>query len=86
VNEPSRHGITIRVATEAGRYPGLAAFSVGVSRGTSARNAGILCAHTVEEIICVVSVPAVTGPEAAAALPIAADTLRAGEAVPPPSW
>jgi hypothetical protein len=86
MNEPPRrHDITIRVATKAGGHPGLAAFAVTASRAASARNASILSAHAAEEIICVVSVPAVTGPEAAVALAIVADALKAGEAVLSPS-
>ena len=46
----------------------------------------ILSAHTAEEIICVVSVPAATGPEAAAvAMAVVADALRAVQAVLLPS-
>jgi hypothetical protein len=82
MNEPPRrHDITIRVATEAGGHPDPAAFAVTASQAASARNASILSAHTAEEIICVVSVPAATGPEAAAvALAIVAGALKAGEA------
>ena len=80
---PRRHDITIRVATEAGGHLDPAAFAVAASQAASARNASILSAHTAEEIICVVSVPAATGPEAAAvALAIVADALNAGKAVP----
>ena len=87
MNEPPRrHDITIRVATGAGAHPGPAAFAVMASRAAAARNASILSAHTAGEIICVVSVPAATGPEAAAfALAVVAGTLRAGEAVSSPS-
>ena len=87
MNEPPRrHDITIRFATEAGGHPGPAAFAVTASRAASARNASILRAHPAEEIICVVSAPAATGPEAAAvAVAIVADALKAGEAVPSPS-
>lgn len=57
------------------------------SRSPPAEGASILSAHTAEEIICVVSVPAVTGLEAAAvALAIVADALKAApEAAPSPS-
>jgi hypothetical protein len=86
MNEPPRrHDITIRVTTGPGRYPDPAAFAVTASRAAATRNASILSAHTGEEIICVVSVPAVTGPEAAAiALAVVADTLNAGDLVPSP--
>ena len=44
------------------------------------RDASILSAHTAEEIICVVSVPAVTGVQAVAvALAVVADALSAGD-------
>ena len=86
MNEPlRRHDITIRVAAEAGGHPDPAAFAVTASQAASARNASILSAHTAEEIICIVSVPTGTGPEAAAvALAIVADAFKAGEAVPSP--
>lgn len=43
-----------------------------------ATNASILSAHTAEEIVCVVSVPAVIGAEASAiAMAVVADALRA---------
>ena len=87
MNEPPRrHDITIRVATEPGSHPDPAAFAITASQAAAARDASILSAHTAEEIICVVSVPAATGPEAAAiALAVVADALRAGQAVPSPS-
>jgi hypothetical protein len=87
MNEPPRrHDITIRVATGPGRHPDPAAFAVTARRAAAARDASILSAHTAEEIICVVSVPAATGPEAAAtALAVVADALRAGDPVPSPS-
>ena len=55
---PRRHDITIRVAKEAGRHTDPAA----ASQAAAGRDAGILSAHTADEIICVVSVPAATGP------------------------
>jgi hypothetical protein len=80
MNEPlRRHDITIRVPTEAGRRPDPAAFAVTASQAAAARNASILSAHTAGEIICVVSIPAATGPEAAAvALAVVADALKPG--------
>ena len=81
---PRRHHITIRVAKEAGHHCDPAAFAAAASRAAAGRNAGILSAHTAEEIICVVSVPAATRPEAAAvALAVVADTLKAGDPVSP---
>jgi hypothetical protein len=87
MNEPPRrHDITIRVATEAGRQPDPAAFAVRASQAAAVRNASILSAHTAEEIICVVSVLAVTGGEASAiALAVVADALRAGDLLLSPS-
>jgi hypothetical protein len=83
---PKRHDITIRVATGPGRHHDPAAFAVTAGRAAAARRASILSAHTAEEIICVVSVPAATGPEAVAvAMAIVADALTAGKAVPSPS-
>ena len=74
--------ITIRLATAPGRHHDPAAFAVTAGRAAAARDASILSAHTAEEIICVVSVPAATGPEAAVvALAVVADALKAGEAV-----
>jgi hypothetical protein len=89
MNEPPRrHGITIRIATEAGHQPNPAVFAVMASGAAAARNASIVSAHTAEEIICVVTVPGVTGPEAAAvALAVVAGTLTAGDpAMSPSLW
>ena len=87
MNEPPRrHDITIRVAKEAGRHTDPAAFAAAASRAAAGRDASILSAHTAEEIICVVSVPAATGPQAVAvALAVVADALRAGDPLPSPS-
>jgi hypothetical protein len=87
MNEPPRcHDITIRIATEASRHRDPAAFAVAAGRAAAAGNACILSAHTAGEIICVVSVPAAAGPEAAAiALAVVAGALKAGNAVPSPS-
>jgi hypothetical protein len=84
---PRRHDITIRVPTESGSHSDPAAFAVTASRAAAAKDASILSAHTVEEIICVVSVLAATGLEAAAvALAIVADSLKADRtAAPSPS-
>ena len=87
MNEPPRrHDITIRVAKEAGRHADPAAFTAAASQAAANRNASILSAHTAEEIICVVTVAAATGPQAAAvALTVVADALRAGNPLPSPS-
>ena len=87
MNEPPRrHDITIRVAKEADRHTDPAAFAAAASRAAAGRDASILSAHTAEEIICVVSVPAATGPHAVAvALAVVADALRAGDPLPSPS-
>jgi hypothetical protein len=79
VNEPPRrHDITVRVAKEADRHTDPAAFAAGASRAAAGRHASILSAHTAEEIICVVSVAAATGPQAVAvALAVVADALSA---------
>ena len=83
---PRRHDITIRVAKEAGHHCDPAAFAAAASRAAAGRNASILSAHTAEEIICVVSVPTATRPEAVAvALAVVADALKAGDPVSP-SW
>jgi hypothetical protein len=75
---PRRHDITIRVPAEPGSHPNPAAFAITASQAAAARDASILSAHTAEEIICVVTVPAATGLEAAAvALAIVADALKA---------
>ena len=81
MNEPPRrHDITIRVAKEAGRHTDPAAFAAAASQAAAGRHASILSAHTAEEIICVVSVPAATGPQAVAvALAVVADALSAGD-------
>ena len=87
MNEPPRrHDITIRVATEAGRQPDPAAFAVTASRAAACRDASIISAHTAEEIICVVSVPASGAQDAVAvALAVVADALKTGDPVPSPS-
>ena len=83
---PGRHGITIRIAAEARHHPNPAVFAVTASRAAAARNASIVSAHTAEEIICVVTVLGVTGPEAAAvALAVVADALTAGDPALSPS-
>jgi len=49
---PRRHDITIRVAKQAGRHPDPAAFAAAASQAAAGRDASILSAHTVNEIIC----------------------------------
>ena len=85
MNEPPRRNdITIRVAKQAGRHTDPAAFAA--SQAAANRNASILSAHTAEEIICVVTIPAATGPQAVAvALAVVAEALRAGDPLPSPS-
>jgi hypothetical protein len=80
MNEPRRrHDITIRVAKEPGRHTDPATFAAAASNAAAGRHASILSAHTAGEIICVVSVPAATGPQAVAvALAVVADALSAG--------
>ena len=78
---PRRHDITIRVAKKAGRHTDPAAFAAAASQAAAGRDASILSAHTAEEIICVVTVPAATGPQAVAV----ADTLRTGDRLRSPS-
>jgi hypothetical protein len=87
LNEPPRrHDITIRVAKQAGRHTDPAAFAAAASQAAAGRDASILSAHTADEIICVVSVAAVTGPQAVAiALAVVADALRAGDRLRSPS-
>ena len=87
MNEPPRrHDITIRVAKKAGRHTDPAAFAAAASQAAARREASILSAHTAEEIICVVSVAAATGPQAVAiALVVVADALRAQDPLPSPS-
>ena len=83
---PRRHDITIRVAKEAGRHTDPATFAAAASQAAAGRDASILSAHTAEEIICVVSVPAATGSHAVAvALAVVADALRAGNPLRSPS-
>ena len=81
VNEPPRrHDVTIRVAREAGRHTEPAVFAAAASQAAAGRNASCLSAHTAEEIICVVSVPAANGPQAVAvALAVVVDALSAGD-------
>jgi hypothetical protein len=82
---PRRHDITIRVAKEEGHHPDPAAFAVAASRAAAGRNASIVSAHTAEEIICVVSVPAAGRPDAVAiALAVVADALKGAEPAPAP--
>ena len=74
------HDVTIRVAKEAGHLTDPAAFATAASRAAARRNASILSAHTAEEIICVVSVPASGAQDAVAvALAVVADALKTGE-------
>ena len=83
---PRRHDITIRVAKQADHHTDPAAFTAAASQAAAGRDASILSAHTAEEIICVISVPAATGPQAVAvALAVVADALRAGDPLPSPS-
>ncbi len=78
--------ITIRVAKQAGCHTDPATFAAAASQAAAGRDASILSAHTAEEIICVVSVPAATGPHAVAgALAVVADALRAGDPQRSPS-
>ena len=78
--------ITVRVAKEAGRHADPAAFTAAASQAAANRNASILSAHTADEILCVVSVPAATGPHAVAvALAVVADALSAADPLPSPS-
>ena len=81
MNEPPRRNdITIRVAKQAGRHTDPAAFAAAASQAAASRDASILSAHTAEEIICVVSVLAVTGVQAVAVtLAVVADALSAGD-------
>jgi hypothetical protein len=73
------------VAKEAGRHTDPATFAAAASQAAAGRNASILSAHTANEIICVVSVAAATGPQAVAvALAIVADALSAGDRLPSP--
>jgi hypothetical protein len=87
MNEPPKqYDITIRVAHEAACPPDPAAFAVEANQAAAARAASVVSAYTAEEIICVVSVPAASGPGAAAvALAVVAEALRAGDRVPSPS-
>lgn len=87
MNEPPRrHDITIRVAKEAGRHTDPATFAAAASQAATGRDASVVSAHTAEEIICVVSVPAATGPQAGAvALAVVADALSTEERLPSPS-
>jgi hypothetical protein len=80
MNEPPRrHDITVRVAKEAGRHADPAAFTAAASQAAAGRNASILSAHTAEEIICVVTVAAVTVSQAVAVALAVADALSAGD-------
>ncbi len=81
MNEPPRrHDITIRVARQAGRHADPAAFAAAASQAAAGRDASILSAHTAGEIICVVTVVAAAGLQAAAvALAVVADALSAGD-------
>jgi hypothetical protein len=87
MNEPPKQfDITIRVAHEAACPPDPAAFAVAANRVAAAWEASFVSAHTAEEIVCVVSVPAASGPGAAVvALAVVAEALRAGDRVPSPS-
>ena len=87
MNKPPRHhDITIRVAKEVGHLTDPSAFATAARRAAARRNASILSAHTAEEIICVVSVPASGAQDAVAvALAVVADALKTGDLVPSPS-
>ena len=57
-----------------------------LSRAAADRKASIVSAHMAEKIICVVTVPGVTRPEAAAvALAVVTDALTAGDPAMSPS-
>ena len=66
-NPPGRYDVTVRVARDDGHsLPDPAAFAVAASRAASSRDAGVLSAHTAEEIICVVGVATPGRPSAVA--------------------
>ena len=82
---PSRHDVTVRVASDDGHQPNPAAFAVAASREASIRNASVVSAHMAEEIICVVTVAAADRPSAVAiALTVVASALKAEDGVRSP--
>jgi hypothetical protein len=84
---PGRYDIAVRVAKDDGHpLPDPAAFAAAASRAASSVNAGVLSAHTAEEIICVVYVAAPDRPSVVAvALAVVAGALKAADPVRSPS-
>jgi hypothetical protein len=83
---PSRYEVIVRVGKDDGHPADPAAFAVAASKAASRRNAGVVSAHTAEEVICAVCVAAPDRPAAiAVALAVVADALRAGDPARSPS-
>ena len=74
---PSRYDVTVTVARDDGSLPDPAVFAVAAEQAASARSASIMSAHTVEQIISIVTVPAVDRSSAVAiALAVVSEALR----------
>lgn len=72
-----RYNVTITVDRNSGHLPNPAEFAVAVGQAASARMAGIVTAHTAQQIITVVTVQAADQPAAVAAAPaVVAEALR----------
>ena len=55
---PSRYNVTVTVAREDGRLPDPVSFAAAAARAAWRRSAGIVTAHTVGQIISVVTIDA----------------------------
>lgn len=74
---PCVYDVTITVDRDGGDYPNPAAFAVAAEQAASVRSASIVSAHTVSQIISIVTVVAADQPAAvAAALAVVSDALK----------
>ncbi len=76
---PRRYDVTITVDRDDGTHPNPAEFAVAAEKAASARTASIVSAHTVKQIISVVTVLATDQPAAVAvavALAVVSEALR----------
>ena len=78
INEPLVcYDVTVTVNRDGGRFPDPSEFAVAAEQAASIRAASTMSAHTAEEIISVVTVPAASRPAAVAVvLAVVSEALR----------
>jgi hypothetical protein len=59
---PSRYDVTVTVTRDGGSLPSPAEFAAAAGQAASARNAGVISAHTAEKIISIVTAQAADRP------------------------